>query len=201
LGYWVALFSLLVFLLMLWLMRRYARRPTILFLIAWVPVAVYAGVAWNFRPNIPNMVVLGWLVLYSVASMLTLWVRTSPLKADYVHRIDLSEAVKVERVKHAVDLWKALGMGIALGYMGSLVAWAFAPWALGVMAEKQPQDFELLTTWHGVWIIVFSLYVLCGLLRECSQKAERAADLLLEITNQPASLAGSQKSTQSGRVS
>src|SRR5205823_5567795 len=105
----------------------------------------------------------------------------SPFRSDWLSDKDFSQIVKIERVKHYADLWRTVAVSATLGYLAIVIQWNSFLWNIPSAFVADNSEKLILSNFGSAGLAALSMYVLFGIVYESFNKANKAADLLLEI--------------------
>lgn len=153
--------------------------------------ALSVGILWIaaafslllFRPEFPHAGITSWIFYLSLASLFSCGIHYSTFRKDRLLAKDLSESIKIERVKQYADLWRTIAISITVGYLALLIPWINFLWNLPSAFVTDPSEQLLLRQFGCAVLAGISMYVLFGIVYEAFFKANEAADLLLEVTS------------------
>lgn len=192
-GYWVAALGGLVVLLATLVFLRLAnslprkettsrRLKTVLpFLV--LCVAGAASLPF-FGPPFPHGEIASWIFYLSIVSLSSCGIHysTSTLPKNWLTSSDLSEEIKLERVRQYVNHWRTLAVTITAGYLAMLIPWTTFLWTHFPAAYvTNPAERVRLSYFGTAGLLGLSLYVAIGIVYEAFLKANEAADLLLRV--------------------
>lgn len=181
-GYWVcAVGSLAVLLTTLISLSKTssARLRTIL------PTAILlvAGAASLpfFRPEFPHGAMTSWTFYLSMVSLLSCGTHYWQIPEDWLSW-DLSEEVKVERVKQYANQWRTVAVTTTVAYLAMVIPWTSFVWTdFPSIFVTDASEKIVLSQFTSAGLIGLSLYVISGVVYEAFNKANEAAELLLRV--------------------
>ncbi|MCX7047184.1 MAG: hypothetical protein NTX50_17060 [Candidatus Sumerlaeota bacterium] len=181
LGYWIAVAFPIVFLAtyfgLKWISswRAKAIFPSlILFLFGALSLR-------NFLPEFPHMGICVWVLAYALISFVTCWTYFSPFETSWLFKSNIDAEFKKERIKELITFWRTISVSLAFGYMALFVPWAAIQWNLVEKIVSDRAEIALLGNYSISMQFLVSAYIILGLICEGFGKANKAADLLLEI--------------------
>lgn len=182
LGYWVCLLAVPVFFAGLWGLKSKTLWARILVPISGI-VCATAIALWNFRPEFPHLNVGFWMGLYALVSLISCWIRFSDERAAFLSADDISPTAKIERIKEMVTVWRTIALSLAIGYIAGAFQWVKMDYDLArqLIAGKTGDplyEFQVqrLIATNNVQLMLFSAYVVAGVLYESFRKSKKTAD-------------------------
>ncbi|MEI6704956.1 MAG: hypothetical protein WCL71_15705 [Deltaproteobacteria bacterium] len=134
-----------------------------------------------FRPELPHAALLEGVILISVVSLLTCYIRFSPITKDWLTAYEIAEAARIERVKEYANLWRTIAVSSVFGVIALIVPWSQFVWKMPEYIVTTSNEAFLLGQFGVGGIVVICIYALLGVVYESFHKAKIAADLLLFI--------------------
>jgi hypothetical protein len=133
-----------------------------------------------FRPEFPHGGISVWLIQCSLASLLTCYIHFLPFRPDWLASEDISAALKLERLKEYVVLWRTIAISMTIGYMIILLPWSNFIWNQSPHIVTDPAQAFVLSEFGATGMVGVSVYVLWGIIYESFRRAHDAADLVLQ---------------------
>lgn len=135
-----------------------------------------------FRPEFPHGAIVSWTFYLSLASLLSCVIHYWKFRTGWLSSKRLSDAVKIDRVKHYADLWRTISISVTVGYLAILIPWITFLWNIPPTWVTNPTEQNILRQFGCSLVAGLSMYVLFGIVYEAFAKANEAADLLLSIS-------------------
>lgn len=181
LGYWVCLLGPVIFILTYLCFKKSKTIYGKILYPALILIAAMLLSLPNFLPEFPHLGITSAAGLLAMTSIVASWIRFEPIAADYIKKPEIPWELKVERLKENITLWRTLAVGLTIGYI-ALIYPAFSFFGKGAaqMLTKRDEVFLVTSSWQ-LSFLLFSVYVLFGVIHEAIRKAELAGDLLLTI--------------------
>jgi hypothetical protein len=180
-GYWVLLIGPVLFFGMyfLSLLPKSTGKRIVLPLVFLLAVGCLSFL--NFLPEFPHANVGVSLLLYFVGVTMSIWIRHSPLRTDYINETDIFVQARLERVKETVILWRTLLLSLSAGFLALLIPWFVFIWDVPAKIVTEPREQILLGFASGAQVSLFSLFFISCPLFETIRKYGAAADMLLRL--------------------
>ena len=134
-----------------------------------------------FKPELPHGGLLLWTGLISIVSLLTCFIRLSPVSAEWLNSPDISESAQIERVKECANLWRMIAVSSVFGTVALVVPWTGLVWQMPTYIATNPDEAFLLGQFDAGRVCLICIYIFFGVIYESFHKAKTAADLLLLI--------------------
>jgi hypothetical protein len=134
-----------------------------------------------FKPELPHAGLVVWVVLISVVSLLTCFIRLLPFSTSWLNTRDIVETARIERVKEYANLWRMISVSATFGTVALIVPWGQFVWTMPSYIVIADKEVFLLGQFGAGGVAVICIYALFGAVYESFHKAKLAADLLLLI--------------------
>lgn len=180
LGYYICLFSIIVFFLSIILAKRSLNWrhkmlwPSIILLLAG------SLSMFNFKPEFPHLGVSLGISGYFFLSLFSSWIHYKPFDVAWL-KDNIDPLLKLERVKELVTIWRTMAISISLGYVSIMLTAAKVMWESPAQFIQDEGEQFLLGCVNITAVACLSIYLVFILMFETFKKAGSAADLILQI--------------------
>jgi hypothetical protein len=167
---------LLVYLLILWPRHKILR----LFLPPLAVLVCTAAVLPNFPP-IPHVALALWMLLYSMTTFGTLWVKLHPDREKGFNDPRIDPNARIEWIKASFGTWRALFTGSLLAYVALVVTWVSTNTKINEYVTRDPAELEFMAGMYMCGVAIYTAFVFGGPLYELYYKMRDTASLLLSV--------------------
>ena len=185
-GYWVALLAIPLFIATLRLISR-ARSQGAKCLAGCLPLTVaVAATQWAFKPEVPNLGIVGACGIYAVTVLIATWLRTLEPDTAFLQDQSLAVQVRIEGLKSAITLWQGLSLATCAGVLAGVAPWPFVAMnanarIVNALSVSAAADLSLLNTFSTLQIEAIGVAVIIGPVAEVIGTVMRLSARFREI--------------------
>jgi uncharacterized membrane protein YqjE len=159
LGYSVALFAPLFFLVAYFGVRAFGTKRTV---IAWLPFTILAlPFLWNFRPEFPHAGYLLGIVGYAFLAFLTAFLENT-VSVPQSPRASAPKRAQIRRLEEAIKDWRAILFVSATTYIVVMIYWLQMLWQVVGLIVTDPREKFFLGNAMVGGVLLFSIFVVIG---------------------------------------
>jgi hypothetical protein len=169
-GYWVNLFAILVFFpTYVSIIKAKVNWQKYIFSCLFL-ILCGTFVLWNFKPEFPHGNVVLCVIGYSVVSVVTVWIRYTPLHMEYVENNEIAVQARIEGIKSTLNIWKTITYALIANYLTILYYWLKSFQEFNGYVVTKQEEMVLLNISSEIKAGIFLLYVVIGPLKESLYK-------------------------------
>jgi hypothetical protein len=135
-----------------------------------------------FRPEFPHAGLVQWAAVVAAISLLSCVIELSPLApAEWLSSPAVPLEARIERVAQYARSWQAIALCSLLLTAVVMMLWTQFIWSVPNQVVAKASERFFLGEFGAYTVMLACSYVLVGVILPAFRKADRAADILLEI--------------------
>lgn len=178
LGYWILLVGPAIFLATIAVHRVIKKRPARMLALS-SPLLLFGGLSlFNFFPEFPHGFAGLWGLVYLLASVVASWIRYGKVRLKGINDPAIDAGLRSDRIKEGVTMWRTIATSMLFGYMVLIISWCSLITTQVKLVSTDPSEQWTIHNASVGALLLYSIFVLLGPVREAFRKAGVVADLL-----------------------
>ena len=154
---------------------------------SWLPIAIVGpSTAFLFPPERPHFGILSGSFAIVMVSFITAWLHLTQDDLSYLQNKDLPFESRLERLKASATFWQQISIYSSAGYMAFVVTWIYVLWQLAPYIVIDRRDIFLLNSVAAFEVLIFTVFVILGPLKEAFQRAFFLTSMLSTVKREVA---------------
>lgn len=139
---------------------------------SWLPMAIVGPItAFLFPPERPHLGILSGSFAIVLVSFITAWFHLKRDDLSYLEDYDFPFESRLARLKASAILWQQISIYGSAGYLAFVISWVYVVWQLSPYIVTERKDIFLLSSVSAFEVLIFTVFVILGPLKEAFQRA------------------------------
>ena len=141
-------------------------------LVSWFPAAVLGLIeSLLFPPERPHSFMVLMMFAFGLISWITTWIRFREDKLSYIEDLSIPFEARLESLKATATTWQQFSIYGSAGYLAFVIFWASVDWQIATLIVTSPKERFIVGQSNLLVLVVISLCVILGPVKEALSKA------------------------------